>query len=250
GLYDVVAGQPGLFRQLRRAHRALDHGIHGHIARVARLGEHRVRIHHLGEELLIEAPPVHADADWFPLVDRDLDDGAEVVVAAFGPDVARVDAVFRQRPRALGILGQQQVAVVVKVADDRNVYGGDDGGDRARRLIRVHRHADELAAGRVQRAHLRRGRGDVGGVGVGHRLDDDWMGAAHLHAAHVDRDCRASDTHGEQYSAAQGGAALENLVLQHDSQLNLVEPQVARHVRPDVRAETGPNANPEGVRVE
>src|SRR6266566_8368420 len=55
---------------------------------------------------------------------------------------------------------------------------------------------------------------------------------------------------GSNIAPLRAARPLENLVLQHDSQLNLVEPQVARHVRPDVRAETGPNANPEGVRVE
>ena len=46
---------------------------------------------------------------------------AEVLVAVLGADVAGVDAVLGERPRAGGILRQQEVAVVVEVADDRDV---------------------------------------------------------------------------------------------------------------------------------
>ena len=96
------------------------------------------------------------------------------------------------------MLGEQQVAVVMEVADDGDSDVGHDRGDRARRFIGVHGHAHQFAAGLVQSAHLRSGRGGIGSVGVGHRLDDDRMGTAHQYAAHADGDCRASGTHGQE----------------------------------------------------
>jgi len=65
----------------------------------------------------------------------------KVVVAALGPDVARIDPILGERARAVGILGEQQMSVVVKVADHGNVDVLDDGGDGARGFIGVHRHA-------------------------------------------------------------------------------------------------------------
>ena len=86
------------------------------------------------------------------------------------------------------MLRQQQMAVIVEVANDRNVDLGHDGRDSARCVIGIDRHPDQLAARLVQRAHLRRRRVHVGGIGVGHRLDDDRVGAAHLHAGYVHYD--------------------------------------------------------------
>ena len=40
----------------------------------------RVGVHHLGEQVLVEAAPVDADAHRLAVVDGDLDDGAEVLV--------------------------------------------------------------------------------------------------------------------------------------------------------------------------
>ena len=50
---------------------------------------------------------------------RDRDDRAEVLVAPLAADVARVDAVLASARAQSGILREQQVAVVVEVADDR-----------------------------------------------------------------------------------------------------------------------------------
>ena len=179
--------EPGRLGQLGRADRALHDRVQHDVSRVARLGELRVGVHHLGQEVLVEAAPVDADADGLAMVHRDPDDGGEVLVPVLGPDVAGIDPVLGERAGAGGVLGQEQVPVVVEVADDRRVHLADDVGDRARRLVVVDRHPDQLAAGLVKGAHLGNRSGDVGGVGVGHGLDDDRAGAAHLDAAHVDR---------------------------------------------------------------
>src|ERR1044072_7831473 len=59
----------------------------------------------------------------------------------------------------------------MEVAEARPVPLGDDRRDRARRFVGVHRDADELAPGRVQRADLGRPRGPAGGVRIGHPVD-------------------------------------------------------------------------------
>jgi len=103
----------------------------------------------------------------------------------FAPDVAWIDAVLGQRLGAVGVLGQEHVAVVVEVADDRHADLLDDLGDGAGGLVIVDRHAHELAARGVERVDLRDGAGDIGGVRVGHGLDHDGALAADLDAAHV-----------------------------------------------------------------
>ena len=113
--------EAGLLGQLGRAHRRLDHRLDHHVARVARRGGARVRVHQLGQELLVERAPVDADADRLVVVDGDLDDRREVLVVALRADVARVDPVLRERRRHLRVLDQELVAVVVEVADDRHV---------------------------------------------------------------------------------------------------------------------------------
>ena len=77
----------------------------------------------LGEQRLVERSPVHADAHRLLVLDRNLDHGAEIVVVlASDADVAGIDAVLGQRPGALGILLQQDVSVVVEVADDGDAH--------------------------------------------------------------------------------------------------------------------------------
>ena len=80
----------------------------------------RVGVHHLGEQALVERAPVDADPHRLVVGQRDLDDRAEVLVGALAADVAGIDPVLGQRPGAVGIAGEEQVAVVVEVADDRH----------------------------------------------------------------------------------------------------------------------------------
>ena len=180
--------EAGLLGQLGGLDRALDHRVHGDVARVERVLALGVGVHHPGEQVLIEAPPVDADAHRLAVVDRDPDDRAEVLVVVLAAHVARVDAVLGERAGAVGILGQQHVAVVVEVADHRHGHLLDDRGDRPRRRLGVHGDAHQLAARRVERVDLGHRPGHVGGVGVGHGLDDDRPGAAHLDPTHVHRD--------------------------------------------------------------
>ena len=126
---------------------------------------------------------------WF--FDGDFDHGAEVVVVlAADTDVAGIDAVLRQRARAVGILRQQQMAVVVEVADDGHAQPSLSSrstirGDGGRGFVVVDGDAHQLGAGRGERRDLPDGGGDVGGIGVRHGLHHNWCIAAHAHTAHV-----------------------------------------------------------------
>ena len=56
------------------------------------------------------------------LRDGDLDDGRELPVAlVLEADIAGIDAVFGERLGASRMLGEQRVAVIVEVADERHV---------------------------------------------------------------------------------------------------------------------------------
>ena len=78
----------------------------------------RVLVHQPGQQLLVEAAPVDADAHRLGVLQRQLDDGRELPVAlVLEADVAGIDAPLGERLGAGGVLGQQRVAVVVEVAD-------------------------------------------------------------------------------------------------------------------------------------
>jgi hypothetical protein len=80
----------------------------------------------------------------------------------------------------------------VKISDDWNydaalsepVY---DMWNRSRGLFSVHSHAHQLRTGACELFHLQGGAFDVHRVGVGHRLDDNWVVAADFYAVYVDR---------------------------------------------------------------
>src|SRR5690606_37983339 len=88
-----------------------------------------------------------------------------------------IDPVLGQRLRALGEVGEQLVAVVVEVADQRDVDAHavelfEQRRHRRGRLRGIHGDAHELGAGRCQRLDLDGGRDRIRSVRVGHRLYD------------------------------------------------------------------------------
>ena len=117
---DPVVAQPGGFGQLGRTEGGGQHRLDHHVAGVARGRQAGVLVHQLGQQLLVERAPVDADADRLALLDRDADDGLEVLVVPLGAHVAGVDAVLVEGRRHGRVLGQQLVPVVVEVADDRH----------------------------------------------------------------------------------------------------------------------------------
>jgi hypothetical protein len=154
-----------------------------------------VLVHHAREQSLIERPPVHTDAHRTPVFDGRLDHGAEIIVVLLADIyVAGINAVLGKRPRALGILPQQDVAVVMKVADDGHAHAElieavHNLRDGRGRLLGVHRDPHQFGARPRQRHHLIYGAGHIGGVGVGHGLHDNRIIAADFDACHIYR-CR------------------------------------------------------------
>ncbi len=189
---DLIFAQSVPFRGLGRVERADDHRFHGDVARVERFGQAAVLIHHLGEQRLVERAPVHADAYRLLVLDGDLDHGAEVLVVLLADGaVAGVDAVLGERFGAIRIFLEQQVAVVMEVADDGRLEAEfvetlNDMRHRFSGFVIVDGHADQFGAGAGQRRNLLDGTGDVSGVGVGHRLHHDRCSRAHAHAADGD----------------------------------------------------------------
>ena len=148
----------------------------------------RVFLHLVDDELLVERAAVDADANRLVVIDRHLADGRELLVATLtGADVARVDAVLVERAGAVWITRQQQVAVVVEIADERRRAAGVehallDLGNGGRRLRKIDGDAHHLRPRLRELDALARGRLRIRRIGHRHRLDDDRGAAAHLHA--------------------------------------------------------------------
>ena len=147
-------------------------------------GRVRILFHQLGKKFLIERAPVGADPHRLAVLDGHLDDVGELAVAlVLEADVPRIDAVLVECLGAGRMIGQQLVADVVEVADQRR---GDaalaqtvaDVRNRRRRLVAIHRDADHFGARARQRCDLGDGALDISGVGIGHRLHDDRRAAA------------------------------------------------------------------------
>ena len=160
-----------------------------HLGGVERLRSTRIFIHYSRQQILVEAAPVDADAHRLVVLAGQLDHLRELLVLFLAEtDVTRVDAVLGQRLGAGRVLGQQTVAVVVKIADQRHVavhpvemladfrHGG--GGFR-----RIDGDAHQFRPGARQFGGLQGGGQVVGSIGVGHRLDDNRGAATDLDMA-------------------------------------------------------------------
>ena len=108
---------------------------------------------------------------------------------ALAAHVTGIDAVLREGPGAGGVLGEKQVAVVVKVPNDRDrdadpIQAFDDRRHRGRRLVVVHCDAHQLASRLSESRDLRDRPLDVCRVGIGHGLDHDRVTGTHGHLPH------------------------------------------------------------------
>ena len=154
-----------------------------------RVGELRVRVHHAGQQFLVEAAPVDADAHRLVVLRRGFDHLRELAVVLVAlANVAGVDAVLAQRLGTGRVVRQQPVAVVVEVADQRDVDAHAvelfaDVGHGRRRLESVDGDAHHLRAGEGQFLDLDRGADRVHRVGVRHRLHAHRRATADRHHA-------------------------------------------------------------------
>ena len=121
GQDDPVAPKADLLRARSREQRRLDHRLSGDPAHVTRLSGGGVFVHQVGQQGLVERAPIGADADRLAVPDRHLDDGAELpVFLLLETDIAGVDAVFVESLGAGRMIGQQLVADIMKIADQRH----------------------------------------------------------------------------------------------------------------------------------
>ena len=164
-----------------------------HRAGVLGLGQFRILVHEAGEQILVEASPIHPDAHRLVVAYGDLDDGRELPVAlVLEADIAGIDAVFGESFGASRIFGEQSVAVIVEVADERHVDAAGielvaDMRDGGSGLVAVDGDAHELGAGAGKGCDLGHGGIDVGGVGIGHGLHHDWRRSADNDTTNIDR---------------------------------------------------------------
>src|SRR5690348_339020 len=149
----------------------------------------RILLHLAHHELLIERAAVDANAHRLAVIARDFADRRKLLVATLTMAyIAGVDAVFIQHARAFRILRKQDMAVVMEVADDRDVAAGIvkallDFGYGGRGFGDIDGDANKLRAGLRQfETLLCRARG-IGRIGIRHGLDDDRRTATHLHLA-------------------------------------------------------------------
>src|SRR5262249_54246884 len=119
---DLIVAEAGFESEVRGLQRGEDHAlvddVFGFLAEIF-VG---VLLHFGHDELLIKRAAIDADADWFAVVHRDFADGRKLFVTALArADVAGIDAVFVERFGTVWIFGEENVAVVMEVADDGDV---------------------------------------------------------------------------------------------------------------------------------
>ena len=150
---NFVAREAVTFGSFGGAQRTFSNGAAGDFHGVERFGKKVVVVHHLGEKDGIKRAPVDADADGFVVFDGRFNHDAEIVILfAADVDVAGIDAVFGERAGAGGIFFQQQMAVVMEVADDGDIdaegaQGVDNDWNGLSSLVGVNCDADEFRTG-------------------------------------------------------------------------------------------------------
>jgi hypothetical protein len=198
GENDPIALQAGFLGQCRRMQRRLDDGFAGDIAGAQRRSVGGVLVHQPGQQDLVERSPVDADADRLVVADGHFYDFDELpVLLVLEADIARIDAVLRQRFGTGGMIGEQRVADVMKIADQRHIETEPfealaDLRNRGSALIAVDGDPDDLGAGAMQGCDLGNGGVDIGGIGVGHGLHHNGCAATDDDAADIDCDTAAT----------------------------------------------------------
>ena len=176
---NLVFRQPQIHRFLRRLQRRHNQRFFHHFFGRFRRGGGKVFVHHFFGEALVERTPVHADAHGFVVFGGGANHVGKFFIAFHAlAHVTRIDAVFGQRAGAIGKLRQQAFAVEVEIANQRHgaahvVQPLADFGNLAGGFGRVHGNPHHFRAGICQLFHLLRGGGGIGGVGVGHGLDNN-----------------------------------------------------------------------------
>ena len=120
--HDAISGQTQAFSARRRFERRGDQRLPRYGVGIDRFCGACVLIHEPRKQLLIEAAPVDADSHGLVVAAGHLDQRRELLVAlGTPPDIARVDPVLCQRPRAIGVLGEKLVPVEMEIAHQGHV---------------------------------------------------------------------------------------------------------------------------------
>ena len=201
--------------------RGTDQRFAQHAAGFPGFGALRVLVHQRGGQRLVERAPVDADAHRLVVLDRELDQLRELGVAlAAEADIAGIDAVLRQRlarrparwPAAGGRCSGSRRSSARRCPSSRSfsTMRGTAAADSG--LLTVTRTSSEPA--RHSSATCFDGRGDVGGVGVGHRLHhhrcvaaDQDVADAHLAASAGAARGRTTSLRAADEGVAGGGSA-------------------------------------------
>jgi len=151
-----------------------NHRVAHDLGRIQRLRSTGIFVHYSRQQFLIEAAPINADTHRLIVFAGQLDHLGELLILFFAEtDVTRIDPIFGQRLGTGRMVGQQSMAVVMKITDQRHIaihpvevianfrYGGSG-------LRRIHRDADQLGACPGQLCCLQGGGQIVRGIGVGH----------------------------------------------------------------------------------
>ena len=119
---NLVGPHPVLLRDRGRLQCAHHHRFHHHVARLFRLIQTRILVHHLRQQRLVQRPPVHSNPHRLLVLHRNFNHRPKVVIV-LPPNthVPRINPVLCQRPRTSRILLEQQMPVVVKIADHGGV---------------------------------------------------------------------------------------------------------------------------------
>ena len=146
-----------------------------------------VLVHQTGQQLLVQAAPVNPDTHRLVPAHRGGYHLAELAVA-FVPfaDVARVDAVFGQSLGTGREVGQQAVAVVMEITDQRNVDAHAvklvaNMRHRLSRFRRIDGDTHHLRPSQGQLLDLDRGPDGVRRIGIGHGLHTHRRVTTHRH---------------------------------------------------------------------
>ena len=119
---DPVAREADLLRPLGGEERRLHHRLARDGAHVGRVRQPGILVHEMGQQLLVERAPVDADPDRLAVADGGLDDGAELaVLLLLEADIAGIDPVLVERLGAGRMIGEELVADIVEVADERHI---------------------------------------------------------------------------------------------------------------------------------
>jgi hypothetical protein len=109
--------------------------------------------------------------------------GAEIFVPGFGPGISGIDPELCQRFGHIGIFGEKQVAVVMKISDHRNRYSPVDQffliyGTAFGRLIVIYSDPYQFRPRLVKMVDLVNRFINISCIGVGHRLNHNRIIAA------------------------------------------------------------------------